>query len=85
MELHENIDGSFTPLFFRYTRRERKEEVENWISLSEENRKIAKQIFYIHHVTDIMMPWRQENWEDKIMIYIGKIINQRWGWDFNKK
>ena len=55
MELHENIDEAlFTPLFFRYTRRERKRRGRKLISLSEENRKIAKQICYIHHVTDII-------------------------------
>ena len=55
MELHENIDEALLLLYFPGTLGEKeKEEVENWISLSEENRKIAKQICYIHHVTDII-------------------------------
>ncbi|MCS3025357.1 hypothetical protein NXW75_19395 [Bacteroides xylanisolvens] len=55
MELHENIDEALLLLYFSGTLGEKeKEEVENWISLSEENRKIAKQICYIHHVTDII-------------------------------
>ena len=45
MELHENIDEALLLLYFSGTLGEKeKEEVENWISLSEENRKIAKQI-----------------------------------------
>ena len=55
MELHENIDEALLLLYFSGTLGEKeKEEVENWISLSEENRIIAKQICYIHHVTDII-------------------------------
>ena len=47
MELHENIDEALLLLYFSGTLGEKeKEEVENWISLSEENRKIAKQICY---------------------------------------
>ena len=41
MELHENIDEALLLLYFSGTLGEKeKEEVENWISLSEENRKI---------------------------------------------
>ena len=86
MELHENIDEAlFTPLFFRYTRREkRKEEVENWISLSEENRKIAKQICYIHHVTDIIDTVKQID-PKQALVKLDKRLSKRkkinwWEW-----
>ncbi len=55
MELHKNIDESLLLLYFSGTLGEKeKEEVEAWISLSAENREIAKQICYIHHVTDVI-------------------------------
>ncbi|WP_373123520.1 FecR family protein [Bacteroides caccae] len=55
MELHEKIDESLLFLYFSGTLGEKeRKEVETWISLSEENRKMARQICYIHHVTGII-------------------------------
>lgn len=38
---------------------EEKEQVETWISLSEENRKTAKQILYLYRATDVVQTLSQ--------------------------
>ena len=85
MELHENIDEALLLLYFSGTLGEKeKEEVENWISLSEENRKIAKQICYIHHVTDIIDTVKQID-PKQALVKLDKRLSKRkkinwWEW-----
>ena len=50
-----NMDEAILLRYFSGTlEKEEKEKVETWISFSEENKKVAKQVYYIYRATDVI-------------------------------
>ena len=63
---------------------EEKEQVETWISLSEENRKTAKQILYLYRATDVVQTLSQVD-AKKALVKVDKRLSKRmkrgwWEW-----
>ena len=80
-----NMDEAILLRYFSGTlEKEEKEKVETWISFSEENKKVAKQVYYIYRATDVIQTVNEID-SNKALLRVNKRLTGRkklnwWEW-----
>lgn len=84
-ESNINMDEAILLRYFSGTlEKEEKEKVETWISFSEENKKVAKQVYYIYRATDVIQTVNEID-SNKALLRVNKRLTGRkklnwWEW-----
>ena len=72
-----NMDEAILLRYFSGTlEKEEKEKVETWISFSEENKKVAKQVYYIYRATDVIQTVNEID-SNKALLRVNKRLTGR--------
>ena len=85
IELDINMDEAILLRYFSGTlEKEEKDKVETWISLSQENEKTAKQVYYLYRVTDVIQTVNQIDSKKALLKVDKRLAKQRrlswWEW-----